>query len=274
MGEVVDLLRLQDVRMTPALVRDEGGWNESIAFLLRAGLIRSERDPRGEILYYEESRLRALDVYRNVLFHFLVAPSLLARQLQRGATLRPAGIWALAVSVISRVLRARRRLGASSSPGRLLRADRCVERFGDRYQVRRRDEDTSPSGRADPSVIEAYYANFSSRRRGEHREAAAKSTEQFKGCWARSGGPRLESATFRNARTADPERHPGGGGERNASTATPRRLRTSPVCGSGWRPPAGWVESALPWTPRRHRISPSAAASSSRLPRTTPAARS
>ncbi len=88
MREVVELLRLQDVRMTPALVRDEGEFNESIAFLLRAGLIKSEQDdPRGEILYYEESRRRALDVYRNVLFHFLVAPSLLARQLQRGASL-------------------------------------------------------------------------------------------------------------------------------------------------------------------------------------------
>ena len=87
MNEVVDLLRLQDVRMTPALVRDEGEFNESIAFLLRAGLIKSEQDPRGEILYYDDSRRRALDVYRNVLFHFLVAPSLLARQLQRGATL-------------------------------------------------------------------------------------------------------------------------------------------------------------------------------------------
>ncbi len=88
MREVTDLLRLQDVRMTPALVRDEGEFNESIAFLLRAGLIKSEEDPRGEILYYEESRRRVLDVYRNVLFHFLVAPSLLARRLQSGATLR------------------------------------------------------------------------------------------------------------------------------------------------------------------------------------------
>jgi glycerol-3-phosphate O-acyltransferase len=87
MREVVDLLRLQDVPMTPALVRDEGEFGESIAFLLRAGLIKSERDPRGEILYYDESRRRALDVYRNVLFHFLVTPSLLARRLQRGATL-------------------------------------------------------------------------------------------------------------------------------------------------------------------------------------------
>ena len=33
---------------------------------------------------YSEDLL--LDVYRNVLFHFLVAPSFLARQLLRGAT--------------------------------------------------------------------------------------------------------------------------------------------------------------------------------------------
>lgn len=87
MREVVDLLRLQDVRLTPALAADEGDFRESIAFLLRAGLIRSQPDDlRGEILYYEEGQQRALDVYRNVLFHFLVAPSLLARKLLCGAS--------------------------------------------------------------------------------------------------------------------------------------------------------------------------------------------
>jgi glycerol-3-phosphate O-acyltransferase len=83
MQQVVDLLRLQDVRLTPALVRDEGEFPESIAFLLRSDLIRVVSDPRGEILYYEESRRRALDVYRNVILHFLVAPSFMARRLLR-----------------------------------------------------------------------------------------------------------------------------------------------------------------------------------------------
>jgi glycerol-3-phosphate O-acyltransferase len=84
--QVVDLLRLQDVRLTPALLRDEpDDYAEAIRFLLRADLIRSVADPRGEILYWEESRRRALDVYRNVLFHYLAAPSFLARRLQRGA---------------------------------------------------------------------------------------------------------------------------------------------------------------------------------------------
>jgi glycerol-3-phosphate O-acyltransferase len=63
MHEVMDLLRLQDVQLTPALEADESEFKESIAFLLRAGLIKSEEDPRGEVLYYEESYRRALDLY-------------------------------------------------------------------------------------------------------------------------------------------------------------------------------------------------------------------
>ena len=51
---------------------------------MSANLIKATEDPRGDVLYYEESRRRALDVYRNVLFHFLVAPSLLARRLLQG----------------------------------------------------------------------------------------------------------------------------------------------------------------------------------------------
>jgi glycerol-3-phosphate O-acyltransferase len=87
MRDVVELLRLQEVRMTPALRADEDAFEDSIAFLVRSELIKSVKDPRGEILYYEESRRRALDVYRNFLFHFLVAPSFLARRLLGGADL-------------------------------------------------------------------------------------------------------------------------------------------------------------------------------------------
>jgi len=87
MREVVAVLRLQDVRLTPALAADEGEFQEAIAFLLRAGLIKSQEDPRGEILYYEEAAGRALDVYRNVLFHFMVAPSLMARRILEGGNI-------------------------------------------------------------------------------------------------------------------------------------------------------------------------------------------
>jgi glycerol-3-phosphate O-acyltransferase len=83
---VLDLLGLQDVPLTPAVEHDAGEFAESIGFLLRSDLIQAAQDPRGEILYYEESRRRALDVYRNVIVHYLAAPSFLARRLLVGGS--------------------------------------------------------------------------------------------------------------------------------------------------------------------------------------------
>jgi len=88
MHQIVELLRLQDVRLTPALAADDPDFQVSIDFLLRLGLVHAENDPRGEIVFYEEKDRRALHVYRNVLFHFLVAPSLMARGLLQGITLQ------------------------------------------------------------------------------------------------------------------------------------------------------------------------------------------
>jgi glycerol-3-phosphate O-acyltransferase len=87
MQQIADLLRLQDVRLTPQLERDEGAFQESITSLLRMDLIRSTEDPRGEILYFDESRRRALDLYRNSILHYLAAPSFVARGLLRGASI-------------------------------------------------------------------------------------------------------------------------------------------------------------------------------------------
>ncbi len=81
MGEIVEILKLQDVKLTPALVSDQPEFRESISFLLRSDLIRSAEDPRGEILYFEESKRLALDLYRNAILHYLAAPSFLARRL-------------------------------------------------------------------------------------------------------------------------------------------------------------------------------------------------
>ena len=86
MNQLVELLRLQDVRLTPALSADVPAFQVSIDFLLRLGLVKAENDARGEIIYYEEKDRRAFDVYRNVLFHFLVAPSLTARLVLQGTT--------------------------------------------------------------------------------------------------------------------------------------------------------------------------------------------
>jgi glycerol-3-phosphate O-acyltransferase len=87
MQEIVELLRLQDVKLTPALERDRDAFRESTAFLVRADLIHSVQDPRGEVLYFEEARRRALDFYRNGILHFLVTPSFMARRLLAGGTL-------------------------------------------------------------------------------------------------------------------------------------------------------------------------------------------
>ena len=84
MQEVLDLLRLQDVRLTPALAADEGSFEESIASMLRMDLVKSVEDPRGELLYYDESKRRALDFYRNSIVQFLALPSWLARQVLTG----------------------------------------------------------------------------------------------------------------------------------------------------------------------------------------------
>ncbi len=85
MQQFMELLRLQGTRLTQALEADAGTFEESIAFLLRADLVRSVRDARGEVLYFDESRRQALDLYRNAIVHFLAVPSFLARSLLAGA---------------------------------------------------------------------------------------------------------------------------------------------------------------------------------------------
>jgi glycerol-3-phosphate O-acyltransferase len=87
MQQVVDLLRLQDVRLTAALKRDKGEFRESIASMLELDLVRSTQGLGGEILYFDESRRRALDLYRNSILHFIAAPSFLACRLRSSASL-------------------------------------------------------------------------------------------------------------------------------------------------------------------------------------------
>ncbi|RIL05539.1 MAG: hypothetical protein DCC71_09995 [Proteobacteria bacterium] len=84
MQEIVDLLRLQDARLTPALLRDQPDFDDAIAFLLRSDLVHATPDPRGEILHYDDGKRRVLDLYRNGILHFLAPPSFLARRLLAG----------------------------------------------------------------------------------------------------------------------------------------------------------------------------------------------
>ncbi len=86
MQQLVDILRIMDVRLTPALTRDEGDFSDAIDRLVRMDLIRVSEDARGEILYFEPGKRRALDIYRNMILHFVATPSFLARELLVGGT--------------------------------------------------------------------------------------------------------------------------------------------------------------------------------------------
>jgi len=85
MRDLVELLMLQKTRVTKALLADRGSFEESISFLLRNDLLKLREDLGGEILYFEESRRQALDLYRNSVVHFFAAPSFLARRILAGA---------------------------------------------------------------------------------------------------------------------------------------------------------------------------------------------
>ncbi len=84
MQELSGLLRLQGVRLSTALEHDLPELRDSIAFIERSDLLKSRLDHRGEILFFEESHRRALDIYRNAVAHFLLIPSLLARAVMKG----------------------------------------------------------------------------------------------------------------------------------------------------------------------------------------------
>jgi glycerol-3-phosphate O-acyltransferase len=87
MREIVELLRLQDARLTPSLSVVGGDYREAIGSLIASDLIRSSQDARGEVLYFENNRRTALDLYRNGIVHYLAAPSFLARRLLSDTTL-------------------------------------------------------------------------------------------------------------------------------------------------------------------------------------------
>jgi glycerol-3-phosphate O-acyltransferase len=87
MREIIELLRLQDARLTPSLMVAGSDFREAIGSLIASGLIRSSEDARGEVLYFENNRRTALDLYRNGIVHYLAAPSFLARRLLSDTTL-------------------------------------------------------------------------------------------------------------------------------------------------------------------------------------------
>ena len=86
MQQLVDLLRLGRAGITSALRADQGEFSDSIAFMVRSDLVKSADDHKGEIIYFDESDRRALDIYRNSIVHYLAVPSILARSVRAGAS--------------------------------------------------------------------------------------------------------------------------------------------------------------------------------------------
>jgi len=84
MQQLVDLFRLGGAGITSALNADQGDFDESIAFMIRSDLVKSSPDPQGDVIYFEPSKRRALDIYRNSIVHYLGVPSVIARSLLAG----------------------------------------------------------------------------------------------------------------------------------------------------------------------------------------------
>jgi glycerol-3-phosphate O-acyltransferase len=85
---LVGLLRLENIRITSALRADRSTFAESISFMVRNGLIKIAEDPDHEVVYFDESHRRALDLYRNTIAHYFATPSILARSLLGGAAVK------------------------------------------------------------------------------------------------------------------------------------------------------------------------------------------
>ena len=128
MQEIVDLLRLQDVRFTPALLHDVGEFNESIACAAaqRPDPLDARSARRDPLLRGEPAPGRSTSIATRIV-HFVVAPSFLARRLLRPASSerRARRPRLVARSLLPRVLHAARR-GAGVPLRRLRRPLRAL----------------------------------------------------------------------------------------------------------------------------------------------------
>ncbi len=189
MQQIVDLLSLQDVRLTPALANDAGEFTESIASLMRMDLVRAVEDPRGEILYYEEGRRRALDLYRNAILHFLATPSFVAQRLLTG----PIPVAELHAELVEWLDLFYRELFVSR--GELLAAhfSGFLDHFGRSGWVERSEDVLRATEKGEPTLrflaeqtralVEAYYATCSAVLAATHpigrKELGKAAREQF-----------------------------------------------------------------------------------------------
>ncbi len=82
MSEVVEVLKLQDVRLTPTFEADVPEFRESLDFLIEAGLLSKHAHPHGEVLHIGDAQWRTLDVHRNGILHYLAVPGWMLWRLQ------------------------------------------------------------------------------------------------------------------------------------------------------------------------------------------------
>ena len=167
MAQIVGLLRLQGVRLTPALDSDAPHrFAESIEFLIRLGLIRSESDLRGELIYFDEPNRRALDVYRNGIFHALAVPSLIARRLLAGggeqdALRKHVGFWLELLDVEWFAPRAEQHSQQFAELLEAFERDGVIERSGSRARATEAGRTTLAFlAEQTRSVLEGYYVAF------------------------------------------------------------------------------------------------------------------
>src|SRR5262245_17008513 len=82
---LIALLRLQGVRLTASLVRNEASsFRESLAWLEGGGLAERLVDSDGAVLHVPTAKRTNLDYYKNNTIHFFLLPALVARALRRG----------------------------------------------------------------------------------------------------------------------------------------------------------------------------------------------
>ena len=260
MQEIVDLLRLQDVRLTPALLRDVGEFDESIAF---AAAQRS--DPRRRPIRAARSSTSrrasagSLDFYRNAI-----------AALPRGAELPGAARCSRAASQRGAARGPRAAGSTSSTTSSSRRAARCWPRTSTpssttssaRGWLERHDGELRATEKGAPYPALPRRADARARRGVLRRRSAAvlatprplgaprssrarrASSSSARSCSARSGDPRLSNpVTFaERARSAGAARHARAqrasrarARARRVLRARPGVRRAAPPCANVWR---------------------------------------
>jgi len=82
---LTELLRLQRVRLTESLIRNEAShFREGLTWLESGGLVSRVVDSDGTVLHVPPEKRLVLDFYKNNTIHFFLVPALVTRALRAG----------------------------------------------------------------------------------------------------------------------------------------------------------------------------------------------